>query len=168
MKKMTEKSLNEALAGESMAHVKYLAFAEIALKEGYRNLARLFEAIAYAEFVHAKNHARNLEIIKDTLKNLQTARDGENFEIEEMYPAYNAIAQLQGEKSAQRSINYAIQAEKIHAMLYEEAIKRISNKKDIDEEDVYICPICGYTHVGKDVPDKCPVCGYPSEKFKKF
>jgi len=58
MRKMTEKSLKEAFAGESMAHMKYLIFSEVAEREGYSNVARLFKAIAYAEFVHAKNHAK--------------------------------------------------------------------------------------------------------------
>ena len=71
MREMTKKAINEAFAGESMAHMKYLIFSEIAEEEGYPNIARLFKAIAYAEFVHAKNHAKNLEIIKETYDNLR-------------------------------------------------------------------------------------------------
>jgi rubrerythrin len=152
MKKMTEKSLNEAFAGESMAHMKYLIFSEIAEKEGYSNIARLFKAIAYAEQVHAKNHARNLGIIKDTKENLQAGIDGETFEVKEMYPAYDAIAKIQGERDAQRSIYYALEAEKIHVGLYQEAKQAIEAGKDIESRDIYICP----------------VCGTPKEKFKKF
>jgi len=84
MKKMTEKSLSEAFAGESMAHMKYLIFSEVAENEGFRNVSRLFKAIAFAEFVHAKNHARNLGYINNTSENLQTGINGENFEITEM------------------------------------------------------------------------------------
>lgn len=167
MRKMTEKSLNEAFAGESMAHMKYLIFSEIAEKEGYKNISRLFKAIAYAEFVHAKNHARNLEIIKDTEKNLQTGIDGETFEVEEMYPSYNAIAELQNEKSAKQSIYYALEAEKIHAGLYQEAKQAVASNMDADIGDIYICPVCGYTHVGTP-PEKCPVCNASKEEFKKF
>ncbi|HEC76077.1 MAG TPA: rubrerythrin family protein [Thermoplasmatales archaeon] len=167
MRKMTEKSLDEAFAGESMAHVKYLIFSEIAEKEGYKNISRLFKAIAYAEFVHAKNHARNLGIINDTEKNLQTGIDGETFEVEEMYPSYNAIAELQNEKSAKLSIHYALEAEKIHAGLYQEAKQSVASNMDIDIEDIYICPVCGYTHIGTP-PAKCPVCNAPKEKFEKF
>ena len=167
MRKMTEKALNEAFASESMAHMKYLIFSEIAEEEGYPNIARLFKAIAYAEFVHAKNHAKNLEIIKETYENLKAAMDGENFEVEEMYPAYDAIAKLQGERGAEQAIHYAIEAEKIHAKLYEDARKRVEEQKDAEIDEIYICPVCGYTHVGTP-PERCPVCGLASDKFRKF
>ena len=167
MKKMTEKSLNEAFAGESMAHMKYLAFSEIAEKDGYPNVARLFRAIAYAEQIHATNHARNLGIIKKTDENLETAIEGEEFEVEEMYPAYDAVAKLQKEKGAQQSIHYALEAEKIHASLYRVAKETVKNGKDIEKKDIYICPVCGYTHLGKP-PERCPVCGVQSSRFKKF
>jgi len=167
VKKMTEKALHDSFAGESMAHMKYLAFSEIAEREGFPNVARLFKAIAYAEQVHATNHARNLGIIKKTAENLQEAIDGETFEVEEMYPAYKAIAELQEEKGAQRSMHFALEAEKIHAELYKQAKESVTQGKDIEMEEIYICPVCGYTHVGK-LPEKCPVCGVPSSKFKKF
>jgi len=167
MREMTKKAINEAFAGESMAHMKYLIFSEIAEEEGYPNIARLFKAIAYAEFVHAKNHAKNLEIIKETYENLKAAMDGENFEVEEMYPAYDAIAKLQGERGAEQAIHYAIEAEKIHAKLYEDARKRVEEQKDAEIDEIYICPVCGYTHVGTP-PERCPVCGLASDKFRKF
>lgn len=164
---MTEKSLNEAFAGESMAHMKYLIFSEIAEKEGYQNISRLFKAIAYAEFVHAKNHAKNLAMVKETEDNLQSAIDGERFEVEEMYPAYDAIAKLQDEKNAQIVIRYALEAEKIHAALYQKVKQSVQSGKDADIGDIYICPICGYTHVGNR-PDRCPICGASFKEFKKF
>lgn len=167
MKKMTEKFLMDAFGGESMAHMKYLIFSEIAEKEGFKNIARLFKAISYAEFVHAKNHARNLGYVKDTKENLQTGIDGETFEIEEMYPVYNSTAKLQGEKKAETSTHFALEAEKIHAELYKEAKKFVEEGRDFREEDIYICPVCGYTHIGEP-PEKCPVCGAKRETFKKF
>ncbi len=167
MREMTKKSLEEAFAGESMAHMKYLIFSEIAEKEGFPNIARLFRAIAYAEFVHAKNHARELGLIGKTVDNLQKGIEGELFEVDEMYPAYDAIATLQEEKGAKRAIHYALEAEKIHADLYEEAKKLAQQNKDMEFDNVYICPVCGYTEVG-NVPEKCPVCGFPGEKFVKF
>ncbi len=168
MRKMVEKSLEEAFAGESMAHMKYTIFAEVAEKEGKKNIARLFRAIAYAEFVHAKNHARNLGYIKSTEENLKTAIGGETFEVEDMYPAYLELAKYFEEKGAERSFHYAIEAEKIHAELYSEAKKKAENNEDIEEEDIYICPVCGYTYMGEEPPEKCPVCGAPREKFEKF
>lgn len=167
MKKMTENALKDAFAGESMAHMKYIIFSDIAEKEGYPNLARLWRAIAYAEQVHATNHARTLGYIKKTVDNLQTGIDGETFEVEEMYPAYDAIATLQGEKNAEKSILYAIEAEKIHAQMYSDAKKEVERNKDIDISDVYICPVCGYTCIG-DPPEKCPVFNVPKSRFIKF
>lgn len=168
MRKMTEEALSNAFAGESMAHMKYLAFADIAEKEGYPNVARLFVAIADAERVHATNHARNLGYLKKTLENLQAALGGENFEIDEMYPAYDAIAKLQGEKGAELSIRYAIEAEKIHAELYEMAANAVGNGEDIEENDTWVCPVCGHTHRGKEAPDRCPVCNVKKERYDKF
>jgi rubrerythrin len=167
MKKMSEKVLNEAFSGESMAHMKYLAFAEIAEKEGFKNISRLFKAIAYAEQVHATNHAKVLGYIKKTEENLQAAIDGENYEVEEMYPSFDAVVNLQGENEAHRSIHYALEAEKIHSKLYSEAKEKVKYGKDIEIDEIYICPVCGYTHIGKP-PAICPVCNISSEKFKKF
>jgi len=167
MKKMTTKSLEEAFAGESMAHMKYLIFAEEAERAGKPNIARMFRAIAHAEFVHAKNHAKNLGYIGDTLKNLNAGLDGETFEIEEMYPSYNAIAKLQDEKGAMQSIHYAESAEKIHQTMYKDAIKAVEEGNDTSDENIYVCPVCGYTHIGEP-PEKCPVCGVSSDKFEKF
>lgn len=168
MKKMTEKSLSEAFAGESMAHMKYLIFSEVAENEGFSNVSRLFKAIAFAEFVHAKNHAKNLGYVKDTSENLQTGINGENFEITEMYPAYNAIAELQDEKDAKLSIHYAIEAERIHEQLYKIAKESVDAKKDLELKEIHICPVCGYTYMGEKPPEKCPVCGVSKEKFVKF
>lgn len=167
MKKMTERFLSDAFAGESMAHMKYLIFQEIAEKEGFKNIARLFKAISYAEFVHARNHLKNLGIVGKTGENLQVGIDGETFEVEEMYPVYNKTAILQEEKGAELSTHYALEAEKIHAKLYKMAKEKALENKDIEINDIYICPVCGYTHVGEP-PDRCPVCGVKKDKFNKF
>ncbi|MCX7994812.1 MAG: rubrerythrin family protein [candidate division WOR-3 bacterium] len=167
MKKMTEKALLEAFAGESMAHMKYLIFSEIAEKEGMPNIARLFKAIAYAEQVHATNHARNLGLIKKTPDNLQTGIDGETYEVEEMYPVFNNTAKFQNEKGAEQSTHYALEAEKIHMKMYADAKNSAEKGKDIDIKEIYICPVCGFTHIGKP-PEYCPVCGAHNSKFKKF
>ncbi len=150
-----------------MAQMKYLAFSEIAEEEIYLNLARLFRAIAFAEQVHATNYARNLGMIKGTEENLGEGIQGETFEVEEMYPAYDAIAKFQGEKGAERSIHYAIEAEKIHQGLYKVAKGEVEKGRDVEIQEVYICPVCGYTYIGVP-PEKCPVCNLPREEFKKF
>ena len=167
MKKMTEKFLWDAFAGESQAHMKYLVFAEEAEKKGKKNLARLFRAIAYAEYVHAKNHLRELNGIKDEVANLQAAIDGETFEVEEMYPVYNETAKLQGEKGAERTTNFAMEAEKIHAEMYRKAKEMVERGEDYKETAIFVCPVCGYTVEGQ-APDKCPVCGLSGEKFEEF
>ncbi len=85
MKQSTKANLEAAFAGESQAHMKYSAFAEKAEKEGFKEVARLFKAIAHAEKVHATNHLRALGKINSTVENLQEAINGENFEVNEMY-----------------------------------------------------------------------------------
>lgn len=167
MKTMTKENLKAAFAGESQAHMRYLIFADTAEKEGKPNIARLFRAIAFAEQVHATNHFKALQELNGTPDNLQVAINGETFEVEEMYPAYDAVAKLQDEKAAEKSIHYAIEAEKIHAVLYDDAKKVAQQDKDTDDETVYVCPICGYTVKG-NAPDKCPVCGASKDKFAKF
>jgi rubrerythrin len=167
MKEMTKRALGDAFAGESMAHMKYIIYSDIARKEGYSNVARLFEAIAYAERVHAGNHAKLLGLLGKTINNLQTGEEGEIFEIEEMYPVYKNTANLQKEKAAELSNYYALEAEKIHKTMYEKSKKEVIKDKDIELEEVYVCPVCGYTHQGV-LPDKCPVCGASSKIFKKF
>ncbi len=167
MKQSTKANLEAAFAGESQAHMKYSAFAEKAEKEGFKEVARLFKAIAHAEKVHATNHLRALGKINSTVENLQEAINGENFEVNEMYPAFDAVAKLQGEKAAERSIHYAIEAEKIHEVMYTDAKKSVEKKKDIPEANVYVCPVCGHTIIG-GAPDECPVCGCKKEKYIKF
>ena len=167
MKEMTKDNLKAALAGESQANIKYLAYSAQAAKAGKPNIARLFEAIAYAEQVHAMNHLRELGGIGDTVTNLQAAIDGENFEVDEMYAAYLEIAELQNEKGAKRSMRYAVEAEKIHADMYGDAKAAAEAGEDMEIAELYICPVCGFTHIG-DPPDRCPVCKARKERFKAF
>jgi rubrerythrin len=167
MRQMTEKNLRDAFAGESQAHMRYLIFAERAEQEGKPNIARLFRAIAFAEQVHATNHFRALGDLGDTAANLQAAINGETYEVEEMYPAYDAVAKLQDEKEAQRSIHGAVTAEKIHAGLYSNARELALSGQDTDDQPVYVCDVCGYTGVGA-TPDVCPVCGASKEHFRVF
>jgi len=180
---MTEDALKSAFGGESMAHMRYLIFADIAEKEGFPNIARLFRAIAYAEQVHARNHYEKLRDLKagakvvagatfgpgNTSKNLELAIMGEVFEIEEMYPVYIEIARFQGERSAEISFKWALESEKIHADLYRKAKEYVDQRKDMPIDGyIWICPICGHTYVGKEPPERCPICGASREKYVKF
>ncbi|MEL9914420.1 MAG: rubrerythrin family protein [Thermoplasmatales archaeon] len=167
MKSMTEKNLNDAYCGESKAAMKYMIYSDVAEKNGFPNIAKLFRAISYAETVHATNHYRSLGMIKGTGENLEDAIAGEHFEVTEMYPVYNEVAKFQKEAAAETSTRYALEAEKIHETLYKEALESVKKNSDIPPKDIYICPVCGYTVVGK-APEKCPVCGTSGTKFKKF
>lgn len=167
MHEMTKQNLQNAFAGESQAHMKYQIFADVAEKEGKSNIARMFRAISYAERVHATGHLKVLGGIHETPENLAAAFAGEDFEIQEMYPVYNTDAKFQGEKAAEKSTYYALEAEKIHAAMYAKAREIALTGKDISLKEVYICPVCGFTHEGE--PEAfCPVCGVKKEMFKKF
>jgi rubrerythrin len=167
MRDMTRTDLSAAFAGESQAHMKYKAFADVAEKEKLPNVARLFRAASYAEQMHATNHLRALGGIGKTSENLAAAFAGETFEINEMYPAYMAVAELQGEKKALGSMADAFEAEKIHAALYAAAQAAVATGKDITDAPVFVCETCGYTVEG-EAPEKCPVCGAVRTKFKQF
>lgn len=168
MKRLTEELLKNAFSGESQAHMRYLIFSEVAEEEGFKNLARLFKAIAYAEFVHARNHLKTLGLIKKSAENLDVAIAGETYEVEEMYPGYKAVAELQGEGGARTSYRFALEAEKIHAELYRKAKEAVERGMDVDIKKVWICPVCGHTYIGDEPPGKCPICGAPREKYVNF
>lgn len=167
MKPKTKKNLQAAFAGESQAHRKYMIFADAAKKEGFKNIGRLFTAISFAEKVHAGNHFRVLYGTNPTTENLQSAIDGENYEVQEMYPGFKAAAKKDKEADAIRSIHFALEAEKTHAKMYADAKRSAKAGKDIKVGSVYICSVCGHTVFGK-APDHCPVCGAKKTRFKKF
>jgi rubrerythrin len=166
-REMTKKFIEEAYSGESMAHMRYQLFAEVAEKENLQNMANMFRAIAFAELVHARNHYRALGDLKGTSENLQICIDGEHYESNEMYPVFNNTAKLQGEKMAELSTHYALEAEKIHEELYAKAKELADQKRDIDAKKISICPVCGHTVVG-DPPERCPICGVAKGRFIIF
>jgi len=167
MKKMTEANVKDALAGESQAHIKYLAFSEKAAAEKLPNAARLFKAASFSEQVHATNHLKTLGGVGPTKDNLAAAAGGEGFEVEEMYPAYLNVARAQGEKTAETSLNAAMEAEKVHLGLYQAAQKAVASGRDAAAAPVHVCSMCGFTMEGA-APDFCPVCGAPKAKFVTF
>jgi len=167
MKKISEDKLKDAFAGESQAHVRYLNFAERAEKDGRANVARLFQAAAFSEQVHAGNHLRALDGIQSTAVNLEGAIAGETFEVEEMYPAYKAVAEAEGEKKALRSMDWALQAERVHAALFTRAKQAVGAGEDLEAAPIWVCSVCGFT-MEDEMPDICPVCGARHEKFRAF
>ncbi len=167
MKKITEYMVKEALAGESQAHLRYKFYAERARQENLPNVARLFEAASFSEQIHALNHLKVLEGEGTAAENLGKAHNGENFEVEEMYPAYIAVAREQGEQKAATYHQFALAAEKIHAALYARAKQAVSQGKDLELPALHICPVCGFTMEG-EAPERCPVCGASKNRFVKF
>ncbi|WP_445474528.1 rubrerythrin family protein [Methanococcoides methylutens] len=159
----TMENLNEAFAGESMANRKYLAFAKMADKEGFSQIAKLFRAAAAAETVHANNHLKVMGEVKTTEENLREAITGETMEFNEMYPAFIEEAEKEGNKQAVRSFDLANKVEKVHAELYQKALDNMDNN---EEFDYYVCGVCGYTVEG-EAPEKCPICGAVHSKFTK-
>jgi rubrerythrin len=159
----TEQDLMEAFAGESQANRKYLAFAEKAEKEGYKQVAKLFRAAAEAETIHAHNHLRTLGGIKGTRENLDEAINGESYEFQKMYPRMIGDAETEGNKAALKTFQYANEVEKVHAALYRKALEVLGNNP---ETDYYICKLCGYTAEGEP-PDECPVCKAKKQMFRK-
>ena len=156
--------LMAAFAGESQANRKYLAFAQKADQDGFTQVAKLFRAAAHAETVHAFNHFKAAGEVKSTEENLKAAIEGEHYENSEMYPAFIKDAEAEGETKALRSFNWANEVEKVHEMLYKDALETLG--KAGETYDYYICPVCGYTHA-RTTPEKCPVCGALGSKFEK-
>jgi rubrerythrin len=167
MKKMTEENLKGAFAGESQAHLKYLAFAEKAEQEKLPNVARLFKANSYAEQVHAANHFKTLGGVGKTAENLAAAIGGETFEVDEMYDAFKIVAEHQGEKTALMMFARADAAEKVHAALYKKAKESVDKGQDLAASPIYVCPNCGFT-MEDPAPEKCPLCGFAHSTFVKF
>jgi rubrerythrin len=178
---MTSDFLHSAYGGESMAHMRYLGWGDMAAKEGFPNIARLFEAISWAERVHATNHFREIGGATNaafvtagavfgtgkTADNLEGAIMGELHEVEQMYPVYLNAARFQNEKGTEKSFHYALEAEKIHAAMFKQAQDCAKAGRDIEFKAVYICPVCGHT-VFDEAPDVCPICGVKKDQFRKY
>ncbi len=180
---MTKDVILSAFGGESMAHMRYLIYSEIAKREGFTNVSRLFKAISFAEYVHARNHHNRLREFQEdakvvagapigpgsTSKNLEHAVNGETYEIEEMYPVFIEVAKFQRDEATVRSFIWALEAEKIHAELYKEAKEHVDKKEDWPlKGKIWICSVCGHTYVGETPPDNCPICGASKESYKGF
>ena len=163
----SEEGLKAAFAGESQANRKYLAFAQKANEEGFTQVARIFRAAAAAETVHAHNHLRAMGGVKSTKENIKAAIEGEHYEFTKMYPEFLDDAKTDGNKEAERTFNLANEVEKIHHKLYEAALDAVETGKDLEEKEVYVCSVCGYTYEGEP-PDKCPVCGAIKDVFNKI
>ena len=159
----TLEHLMEAFAGESQANRKYLAYSKKAELDGKKNAAKLFKAAADAETIHAQKHFEVAGKIKSTVENLKDAVSGENHEYQSMYPEFLKVAQEEGNQAAVRTFTFALNAEEVHAKLYEEALSNLDQEEEVF---YYLCPVCG--NIEKYVPEKCFICGTLGTKFVKY
>jgi len=163
----TNDNLMAAFAGESQANRKYLAFAEKAEKEGYKNIARIFKAVAEAETIHALKHLEVAGKIGSTLENLQTAVEGEHYEFTTMYPEFIQEAQKENQSKAQKSFEFANEAEKVHGKTFDQLKALVESGKDMEDQEINLCPICGWVGAG-EAPERCPICNAAAKVFHKF
>ena len=167
----TEKNLWEAFAGESQARNKYTYFASMAKKEGYEQLAAIFEETAGNEKEHAKIWFKLLMEngeIPDTLTCLKMAAAGENEEHTSMYPRMAAEAKAEGFTQIAALFTMVAAIEKEHEERYNALAENLKNSKVFarEEQQVWQCRNCGYTYIGKSAPLKCPVCAHPQSYFE--
>ncbi len=165
----TEANLMAAFAGESMARNKYTYYASKAKKEGYNQIAALFEETANNEKEHAKIWFKLLhDGIGDTNKNLEDAASGEHYEWTEMYATFAKEAKEEGFNHIAYLFEAVAKIEKDHEERYRKLLGNLEEGIVFsrDGDTVWICNNCGYVHVGKKAPEKCPVCEHPKAYFE--
>ena len=172
---LTAVNLMKAFAGESQARNKYEFFADVAMEEGLHRIARHFQEAADNEKYHAMaeykayNQLVNNIELDTTKKNLAYAADGERYEHEEMYPNFEAIAKEEGLKDIARLFRAIGKVEIEHEAEYL-ALKAALEAEgffDSENNEEWICEVCGYVHRGKKAPKACPLCKVGQEYFKK-
>ena len=166
----TEKNLQDAFAGESQARNKYTYFASKAKKDGYEQIAALFEETANNEKEHAKLWFKYLEggEIKSTPENLAAAAAGENYEWTDMYDRMAKEAEEEGFKEIAAKFRMVGAIEKHHEERYRKLLQKIDDAVVFSREGdcVWICRNCGHVVVGPKAPNICPVCGHAQSFFE--
>ncbi|MBF0199916.1 MAG: rubrerythrin family protein [Desulfamplus sp.] len=167
MSKTTE-NLKAAFAGESQARNKYTFFAEVARKEGYHYIAKVFEESADNEKRHAKDHFKLLGGIGDTVANLREAIEGEDYETVTMYPDFAKDADEEGNKEAANLFRQIGKIEALHRDRYKRCLEMVEKGTVFSRENPirWKCSLCGYTHEGTEPPQKCPSCKHPKEYYE--
>jgi len=171
---LTLVNLMKAFAGESQARNKYEYFAKVAQKEGYRDIAEHFQRAANNEKTHAKLEiALHNRIVNEsennfgnTKENLLDAINGESYENVTMYPDFAEIAKEEGEKEAARLFKGIGKIEVEHEKMFQMLLDRLNADEEFvseDEEEAWICEVCGHIHYGKKALKVCPVCKHPEE-----
>ncbi len=164
----TEKNLWEAFAGESQARNKYSYFASKAKKEGYVQIANLFEETANNEKEHAKIWFKLLNGIGTTAVNLKAAAEGENYEWTDMYDTFAKEADEEGFTDIARLFRGVAAIEKEHEERYRKLLANVEGGLVFsrDGEMIWQCGNCGHICVGKSAPNVCPVCDHPQAYFQ--
>ena len=166
----TEENLMKAFAGESQARNKYTYFASKAKKDGYEQIAALFEETANNEKEHAKMWYKELHggSIPDTVSNLNEAADGENYEWTDMYEEFAKTAEEEGFKELAIKFRQVGAIEKHHEERFRKLLKNINDEVvfSSDDEKIWICRNCGHVVVGEKAPLVCPVCAHPQSYFE--
>ena len=164
----TEKNLEAAFAGESMARNKYTYFASVAKKEGYEQISALFLKTADNEKEHAKLWFKELNGIGDTAKNLGAAADGENYEWTDMYANFAKTADEEGFPELATKFRLVAQIEKQHEERYRALLKNVETAEVFAKSEVKVweCRNCGHLVVGTKAPQLCPTCNHPQSYFE--
>lgn len=177
----TEKNLLKTFAGESQARMRYTYYASVAKKEGYEQIAAIFEETANHEKEHAKRMFKYLEggmleitasypagVIGTTAENLKAAAEGENEEWTELYPMFADIAEAEGFKEIAVMYRSIAKAEAQHEKRYLKFLANIEKSEVFkrEEKTKWQCRNCGYVHEGKTAPQNCPACQHPQAHFE--
>lgn len=166
----TEKNLMEAFAGESMARNKYTYFASRAKKDGFEQIAAIFEETAANEKEHAKMWFKYLEggAVKDTRSNLKAAAEGENYEWTDMYDSFAKTAEEEGFPELAQKFRLVGEIERHHEERYRALLRNVETAKVFEKSEVKVweCRNCGHIVVGTKAPDVCPTCNHPQSYFE--
>ena len=164
----TEQNLMAAFAGESQARNKYDYYASKAKKDGYEQIAAIFQETANNEKEHAKLWFKLFHGINSTLDNLLDAAAGESYEWTEMYKEFAEIADKEGFYEIAEKFRGVAAIEKHHEERYRKLAEVVKNGEVFVkmDENVWVCRNCGHIHVGKSAPELCPVCAHPQAYFQ--
>ena len=164
----TEQNLRDAFSGESEARNKYTYFASVAKKEGYQQIAAIFEETANNEKEHAKMWFKELQGIGTTADNLLAAASGENYEWTDMYATFAEEAEEEGFTEIAKRFRMVAEIEKSHEERYRALLNNVEMQAVFakSEETMWECRNCGHLVMGKKAPEVCPVCKHPQAYFE--
>ena len=164
----TEANIKAAFAGESQARNKYTYFASVARKEGYEQIAEIFEETAYNEKEHAKLLFKLLDGIGSTASNLGAAAEGENYEWTSMYSEFEKVARQEGFAAIAELFKGLAAIEKEHELRFKALLANVEKEAVFKKESSgqWKCRNCGHIHTGDEAPGVCPVCAHPRAYFE--